>query len=422
MNVLVIGRGGREHALAWKFAQSKQVETVYVAPGNEGMKDVATPVAIDENDFDALVAFAKENNVGLTMVGPEVPLTNGAVDAFEAAGLRVFGPRANAAVIEGSKAFTKELMKKYNVPTAAYETFTNYEDAAAYIEKIGAPIVIKADGLAAGKGVTVAMTLEDALSAVKEMMVDAKFGDASQKVVVEEFLEGQEFSFMAFVNGTAVYPMIISQDHKRAFDNDEGPNTGGMGAYSPVPQIPQSVLDEAVETILQPVANAMVQEDRSFTGILYAGLILTAQGPKVIEFNARFGDPETEVLLPLLESDLVEVMIDVLDGKEPKLEWSTDALVGVFLASKGYPEEYKKGYPIFGLDALSKDVLVFHAGTAVKDGQFVNDGGRVLFVACKGSDLREAKAKVYKELENIKSEGLFYRSDIGQKAIDFVTV
>lgn len=416
MNVLVIGRGGREHALAWKFAQSEQVEKVYVAPGNEGMRDVAMPVDIDENDFDALVLFAKENNIGLTFVGPEIPLMNGIVDRFEAEGIRVFGPNKAAAVIEGSKAFTKELMKKYDIPTAAYETFTNYEEAVAYIQKVGAPIVIKADGLAAGKGVTVAMTLEEALQAVKEMLQDVKFGEASKKVVIEEFLDGQEFSLMAFVNGTTVYPMVIAQDHKRAFDGDKGPNTGGMGAYSPVPQIPESAVSEAIETILHPTAKAMIQEGRSFTGILYAGLILTNEGPKVIEFNARFGDPETEVVLPRLESDLVDVCNYVLDGKELTLKWSEEAVIGVVLASKGYPEAYEKGAVISGLDTL-EDAIVFHAGTAMKHGDFVTNGGRVLFVACKGKDLQEAKDNVYKEIKKIESDGLFYRSDIGYRAV-----
>lgn len=416
MNVLVIGRGGREHALAWKFAQSEQVETVYVAPGNDGMKDVATLVSIDENDFDALIQFVKENNIGLTFVGPEIPLMNGIVDRFEEEGLRIFGPNKAAAVIEGSKAFTKELMKKYNIPTAAYDTFTNYEEAAAYIQKVGAPIVIKADGLAAGKGVTVAMTLEEALQAAKEMLEDAKFGEASKKVVIEEFLEGQEFSLMTFVKDTKVYPMVIAQDHKRAFDGDQGPNTGGMGAYSPVPQIPNSAVERAVETVLYPTAEAMKQEGRSFTGILYAGLILTNDGPKVIEFNARFGDPETEVVLPRLQSDLVDVCNDLLDEKELTLQWSEEAVIGVVLASKGYPETYEKGAVIRGLDTL-QDVIVFHAGTAVKDGEFVTNGGRVLFVACKEKDLQTAQEKVYAEIAKVESDGLFYRSDIGHRAI-----
>ncbi|MEF7561045.1 phosphoribosylamine--glycine ligase [Bacillus thuringiensis] len=416
MNVLVIGRGGREHALAWKFAQSEKVEKVYVAPGNEGMRDVATPIDIDENDFDALILFAKENHVELTFVGPEIPLMNGIVDRFKEEGLRVFGPNKAAAVIEGSKAFTKELMKKYNIPTAAYETFTDYEEAVQYIEKVGAPIVIKADGLAAGKGVTVAMTLEEALQAAKEMLQDVKFGEASKKVVIEEFLDGQEFSLMAFVNGTTVHPMVIAQDHKRAFDGDKGPNTGGMGAYSPVPQIPESAVEEAIKTVLHPTAKAMIQENRSFTGILYAGLILTNDGPKVIEFNARFGDPETEVVLPRLENDLVDVCNAVLDESELTLQWSEESVIGVVLASKGYPEAYKKGEIIKGLDAL-QDVIVFHAGTVMKHGDFVTNGGRVLFVACKANSLQEAKDKVYKEIGKIESDGLFYRSDIGYRAI-----
>lgn len=416
MNVLVIGRGGREHALAWKFAQSEKVEKVYVAPGNEGMRDVATPIDIDENDFDALILFAKENHVELTFVGPEIPLMNGIVDRFKEEGLRVFGPNKAAAVIEGSKAFTKELMKKYNIPTAAYETFTDYEEAVQYIEKVGAPIVIKADGLAAGKGVTVAMTLEEALQAAKEMLQDVKFGEASKKVVIEEFLDGQEFSLMAFVNGATVHPMVIAQDHKRAFDGDKGPNTGGMGAYSPVPQIPESAVEEAIKTVLHPTAKAMIQENRSFTGILYAGLILTNDGPKVIEFNARFGDPETEVVLPRLENDLVDVCNAVLDESELTLQWSEESVIGVVLASKGYPEAYKKGEIIKGLDAL-QDVIVFHAGTAMKHGDFVTKGGRVLFVACKANSLQEAKDKVYKEIGKIESDGLFYRSDIGYRAI-----
>ncbi|KAA0765057.1 phosphoribosylamine--glycine ligase [Bacillus sp. SH5-2] len=416
MNVLVIGRGGREHALAWKFAQSAKVTKVYVAPGNEGMRDVATPVDIDENDFDALVLFAKENHVELTFVGPEIPLMNGIVDRFKEEGLRVFGPNKAAAVIEGSKAFTKELMKKYDIPTAAYETFTDYEEAVQYIQKVGAPIVIKADGLAAGKGVTVALTLEEALQAAKEMLQDVKFGEASKKVVIEEFLDGQEFSLMAFVNGTTVHPMVIAQDHKRAFDGDKGPNTGGMGAYSPVPQIPESAVQEAIQTVLHPTAKAMIAENRSFTGILYAGLILTNDGPKVIEFNARFGDPETEVVLPRLENDLVDVCNAVLDESELTLQWSEEAVIGVVLASKGYPEAYKKGEIINGLDAL-QDVIVFHAGTAMKHGDFVTNGGRVLFVACKANSLQEAKDKVYKEIGKIESDGLFYRSDIGYRAI-----
>ncbi|MGM9988709.1 MAG: phosphoribosylamine--glycine ligase [Bacillaceae bacterium] len=420
MNVLVIGRGGREHALAWKFKQSDKVDTVFVAPGNIGMTNVATLVDIDENDFEQLIAFAKEKNVELTFVGPEVPLMNGIVNRFEAEGLRIFGPSQEAAIIEGSKSFAKDLMKKYHIPTAAYEIFTDYEQAVAYIEKVGAPIVIKADGLAAGKGVVVAMTKEEALEAVKDMLCDAKFGDASTQVVIEEFLVGEEFSLMAFVNGNIVQPMVIAQDHKRAYDGDKGPNTGGMGAYSPVPQISDSIVEEAMKAILVPVAEAMITEERSFTGILYAGLIATEKGPKVIEFNARFGDPETEVVLPRLQSDLVDIIIGLLAKEPVPLGWSNNAVVGVVMAANGYPNHYEKGEVIEGLSDVSEETLVFHAGTALKNEQVVTNGGRVLFVACSGSDLVEAQQSVYKELKHIHSEDLFYRTDIGNKAMKFV--
>lgn len=418
MNVLVIGRGGREHAIARKFSESKHVEKVFVAPGNPGMTDVAELVAIDESNHAELVAFAKEQAVELTFVGPEVPLLNGLVDDFQAAGLTAYGPNSKAAVIEGSKSFAKDLMKKYDIPTAFYETFTDYESAKAYIEKHGAPIVIKADGLAAGKGVVVAMTLQEALDAIHDMLVDAKFGESSAKVVIEEFLDGEEFSLMAFVNGLKVYPMVIAQDHKRVFDGDKGPNTGGMGAYSPVPQISDDVIATAVETVLQPTVNAMVSEGRSFTGILYAGLIHTANGTKVIEFNARFGDPETQVVLPRLKTDFVEVLQAVLAGEDLTIEWHEEAVLGVVVAAEGYPEDVKKGAVITGLNAISDDAYVYHAGTAKNEaGQFISNGGRVLLVAAKGQDLQSAQTKVYKELENISKDGLFYRKDIGYRAI-----
>jgi len=417
MNILIVGRGGREHTIAWKAAQSSLVESVFVAPGNPGMTDVATLVDIDENDFETLVQFAKENNVGLTIVGPEVPLTGGIVDTFQEAGLKIFGPTKDAAIIEGSKSFAKDLMAKYGIPTAGYETFNSYDGAKAYIKDKGAPIVIKADGLAAGKGVVVAMKMEEALGSLHEMMEEAKFGSASSQVVVEEFLQGEEFSLMAFVNGEDVYPMVISQDHKRAFDNDEGPNTGGMGAYSPVPQISQDVVDEAVETILKPTVKAMVSEGRTFTGILYAGLILTANGPKVIEFNARFGDPETQVVLPRLESDLVEVLLGILDGKEVELKWSDDAVIGVVLAANGYPEKYEKGAVIEGLTDVASDSFVFHAGTGLQDGKVVTNGGRVLAVVSKGATLEQAQETVYGEITKVNCSALFYRKDIGNKAI-----
>lgn len=420
MKVLIIGQGGREHALVWKAVQSKLVEEVFVAPGNDGMNELATRVDIGETDNQSLVSFAKEKKIDLTIVGPEVPLLNGIVNDFEAEGLKIFGPRKEAALIEGSKNFAKELMIKYNIPTAEYQTFTDVEKAKAYIQEKGAPIVIKADGLAAGKGVTVAETLEVALDSVTDMLENAKFGDASSSVVIEEFLAGEEFSLMAFVKDEKVFPMVIAQDHKRAYDNDEGPNTGGMGAYSPVPQIPEEVVKTAIETILNPAAKALVSEGRSFTGILYAGLILTASGPKVIEFNARFGDPETQVVLPRLESDLVESLLSILNDEPVELKWSEQAVLGVVLASKGYPNDYEKGQPIGPLTAKHEEAVIFHAGTKKVDEQFVNNGGRVLVVSGYGSTIQDAQKQAYELVGKISAPALFYRKDIGNKAIKHV--
>ncbi|MEH7235201.1 phosphoribosylamine--glycine ligase [Bacillus sp. JJ1562] len=417
MKVLVIGRGGREHTLVWKVAQSPKVDKVYAAPGNPGMERIATLVNIDENDFDRLIEFVKEEKIALTLVGPEVPLINGIVNRFKKEGLAIFGPTKEAALLEGSKSFAKEIMKKYNIPTAEYETFTSYEEAKQYILEKGAPIVIKADGLAAGKGVTVALTLDEAISSVYDMLEANRFGEASAQVVVEEFLAGEEFSLMAFVDGKKAYPMVISQDHKRAFDNDEGPNTGGMGAYSPVPQISEDVVQTAIETIINPTVKAMEAEGRSFTGILYAGVILTANGPKVIEYNARFGDPETQVVLPRLESDFIEVIEGLLDQKEITLEWSNKATLGVVLASKGYPESYEKGAVIEGLRNLDDKITVFHAGTDMVNDQFVTNGGRVLTVVASGKSIQDAQNFVYKEAEKIQCSNLFYRKDIGNKAL-----
>jgi phosphoribosylamine--glycine ligase len=422
MNVLIVGRGGREHAIAWKVSESPLVENVFVAPGNPGMADIATLVSIDENNHDSLVSFAKGNNVQLTIIGPEGPLVNGIVDRFQEEQLAVFGPRQNAAIIEGSKGFAKDLMRKYDIPTSAYETFTQYEEAKAYIEKVGAPIVIKADGLAAGKGVVVAMSVEEALSAIESMMIEGQFGKASNQIVIEEYLEGEEFSLMAFVNEDKVYPMVIAQDHKRAFDGDKGPNTGGMGAYSPVPQISEEVVEDAIQTVLLPTAQGMLAEGTPFTGVLYAGLMLTAGGPKVIEFNARFGDPETQVVLSRLESDLVQVLLDILAGEDPTIQWSDKAVVGVVVASKGYPESYEKGHPIVGIEDIRKEARVFHAGTALHEGQIVTDGGRVLLVASSGKSIQEAQDDVYRELQNLRSDQLFYRKDIANKAISRVSV
>jgi phosphoribosylamine---glycine ligase len=422
MNVLIIGRGGREHAICRKVSESLNVEKVFVAPGNPGMADVAELVSIAESEHEQLLQFAKEKGVGLTIIGPEVPLLEGLADKFEAAGLAVFGPRAAAAEIEGSKSFAKELMKKYNIPTADYAVFTNYEDARNYIEEKGAPIVIKADGLAAGKGVTVALTKGEALASLEEMLIDAKFGAASSRVVIEEFLAGEEFSLMAFVNGEVVVPLEIAQDHKRAFDGDLGPNTGGMGAYSPVPQIGDDTVQTAVETVLIPAAKAMVEEGRSFCGVLYAGLIKTTEGPKVIEFNARFGDPETQVVLPRLKSDFVQVVLELLNGGCPALEWDELAMIGAVVAAKGYPEAYEKDAVLTGLTDINREVFTFHAGTAKNEqGEFVTAGGRVLLVGAKAGSIVEAQEKVYRELEKLTCDGVFYRKDIGAKAILPVT-
>jgi phosphoribosylamine---glycine ligase len=420
MKVLVVGRGGREHAICRKVSESALVTEVFTAPGNPGIEDCASLVNINENQLDELVSFAKDNEIGLTIIGPEVPLLEGLADRFIEEGLKVFGPQKAAAVIEGSKSFAKDLMKKYSIPTAEYQVFSDYAEAKAYLDKIGAPIVIKADGLAAGKGVVVAMTQQEAEYALQEMLLNEKFGEASASVVMEQFLTGEEFSLMAFVNGETVIPLEIAQDHKRAFDGDKGPNTGGMGAYSPVPHIRKGTVEEAVKNVLFPVARAMVQEGRSFTGILYAGLIETADGPKVIEFNARFGDPETQVILPRMKSDLVEVLLEVLEGKTPQIEWHEEAMVGVVVAANGYPDEYERGAVLKGLENMSQ---VFHAGTARnEEGQFITNGGRVLLVGARAVSLKEAQQKVYAELEKLECPETFYRKDIGNKAIGRVNV
>lgn len=418
MKVLVIGRGGREHAICRKLFESPTVERVFVAPGNPGMEDVSQLVDIQESDQERLVHFAKENDIGLTVIGPEVPLLAGIVDHFQSEGLTVFGPKKEAAVIEGSKSFAKELMKKYGIPTAEYAVFSNYEEALAYLEEKGAPIVIKADGLAAGKGVTVAMTMEEARDSLKEMLLDERFGNASTTVVMEEFLTGEEISLMAFVNGEVVIPLEIAQDHKRAYDGDLGPNTGGMGAYSPVPHISNEIIKEAVKTILQPTAKALVQEEREFCGVLYAGLIITESGPKVIEFNARFGDPETQVILPRMKSDLADVLLAVINGNTPEIIWDEEVMLGVVAASVGYPDEYQKGAVLEGLDEINSDVYVFHAGTDKNNlGLFLTNGGRVLLAGAKAKTLEEAQNKVYAQLKKVHCTGIFYRKDIGHRAI-----
>lgn len=414
MNILVIGSGGREHAIAKQFNISSSVNKVFVAPGNAGMAKDVQLVPIDVMEFEKLAQFAKDNTIDLTFVGPEQPLVAGIVDYFSEHGLRAFGPTKAAAQIEGSKSFAKELMKKYHIPTAAYETFTEVDQAKAYIEKLGAPIVIKADGLAAGKGVVVAMTVEEANTAVEDMIGNQLFGESSSSVVIEEFLVGEEISYMSFVHDGQIYPMVIAQDHKRAYNGDKGPNTGGMGAYSPVPQIAQNVVELAYETIVVPTVRAMEAEGTPFTGILYAGLIITKDGPKVIEFNARFGDPETQVVLPRMTSDFGAFMMALMDRHPFKLDWSDEEILGVVIASEGYPANVKKGAKLPELSILEKAGLhVFHAGTKADGKDYVANGGRVILVAASETTLKEAQQKVYDNLSKLEWNGLFFRTDIG---------
>ena len=418
MNILVIGSGGREHALYWKLSESPQTEQIYAIPGNPGM-GASAAIALD--DHAAILRFVKEHKIGLVVVGPEVPLMNGLVDELEAAGIRAFGPRANAAEIEGSKSFAKNLMKKYGIPTARYEVFTAAEPARAYIRQEGAPIVVKADGLAAGKGVIVAMTEQEALDAVNAIMEDHSFGDAGARVVIEEFMEGEEASLLAFTDGTTIRPMISAQDHKRAYDGDRGPNTGGMGTYAPAPVMTPEMTERAVEEILKPTIAAMAKEGRTYRGCLYLGLMVTADGPKVVEFNARFGDPETQVVLPLLDSDLVAIMCACADGTlaDVPIRWKDGAAVCVVLASGGYPGHYEKGQEIHGLaDAEAMGALVFHAGTAMKDGKLVTNGGRVLGVVGRGADISSAVDAAYAAAAKISFKDAYYRKDIAHRALE----
>lgn len=420
MNILVVGRGGREHAIIWSLKRNKKIKRIYCAPGNAGTAMLAENVDIGELEFSRLVKFAQENAIDLVVVGPDDPLAAGIVDEFEAAGIPVYGPRKNAAEIEGSKIFMKDLLRKYNIPTAKYETFTDYAAANDYLKQQPLPIVIKADGLAAGKGVAVCFTREEADKALQETMVDKSFGAAGDKVVIEEFLEGQEMSILAFVDGETVRSMSPAQDHKPIFDGDKGPNTGGMGTYSPLPHISQAIIDESIENIIKPTARAMVSEGRPFRGVLFAGLMITKDGPKTIEFNARFGDPETQVVLPRLQSDLLEIFLASIDGSLDKIDitWSDEAAVCVVLASEGYPATYPKGLPISGLDQISdKDALVFHAGTANQDGQIVTNGGRVLGIVGRGAGISEARAKAYEAANRITFEGKQNRTDIAAKAL-----
>ncbi|WP_053372679.1 phosphoribosylamine--glycine ligase [Paenibacillus sp. FJAT-27812] len=420
MRILVVGGGGREHAIVWALKKSEKVDEIYCAPGNAGIAQLADCVPIAVNQFDELIGFAKDTAIDLVFVGPDDPLADGIVDAFEAAGIQAYGPRKNAAEIEGSKIFMKNLLKKYDIPTAKYETFTDYETASAYLREQSAPIVIKADGLAAGKGVTVAATLEEAEQALHEMMVDKVFGQAGSQIVIEECLVGQEMSILAFVDGETVRAMVPAQDHKPIFDGDKGPNTGGMGTYTPLPHIDQAIIDQSIQNIIIPTAKAMVSEGRPFRGVLFAGLMITKDGPKTIEFNARMGDPETQVVLPRLETDLVDIVLASLNGNLDQLDiqWSDEAAVCVVVASEGYPASYPKGRVITGLaEAEAQGALIFHAGTAEKDGQFVTNGGRVLGIVGRGRDIAEARARAYEAVSVIDFEGKQNRTDIAAKAL-----
>ena len=414
MKVLVIGSGGREHAIVDALTRSAQVEKIYCAPGNAGIARVAECVDIRDTEVERLRDFAAGEGIGLTVVGPEVALAAGVVDVFRAAGLRIFGPTKAAARIESSKEFAKRLMAKYCVPTAGFRAFTEYEEARAYVAARPLPAVLKYDGLAAGKGVVIAATMEEADEALREMLLDDRFGEG--KVVVEDFLEGPEFSFMCFVSGRKVWPMVLAQDHKRAYDGDKGPNTGGMGAYSPLPFITAEDEQFALRNIMQRTADAMVEEGCPFTGVLYGGLMKTAQGIKVIEFNARFGDPETEVVLPRLKNDIVDIFCAVADGGDATLEWHDFATLGIVLASKGYPGSYEKGHEIKGLDRVRG--TVYHMGTRMEGDRLVTAGGRVLFVVGEGATLSEARRHALEDVARIECDNLFHRTDIGHWALN----
>lgn len=419
MKLLVVGSGGREHAIAKKLLASEQVEQVFVAPGNDGMTlDGIELVNIGISEHSALINFAKENDIAWTFVGPDDALAAGIVDDFEQAGLKAFGPSRLAAELEWSKDFAKQIMVKYGIPTAAFGTFSNFEEAKAYIEEQGAPIVVKADGLALGKGVVVAETVEQAVEAAREMLLDNKFGDSGARVVIEEFLEGEEFSLFALVNGDQFYILPTAQDHKRAFDGDQGPNTGGMGAYAPVPHLPQSVVDTAVDNIVKPILAGMIAEERPYLGVLYAGLILTDQGPKVIEFNARFGDPETQIILPRLTSDFAQNIDDILHKRPTQLTWlDSGVTLGVVVASNGYPLDYEKGVV---LPARTEgDITTYYAGARFAENSraLLSNGGRVYMLVTTADTVQEAQEKIYSELKNQDTTGLFYRTDIGSKAV-----
>ncbi|WP_251358774.1 phosphoribosylamine--glycine ligase [Kangiella sp. TOML190] len=421
MKVLIIGSGGREHALAWKVAQSSKVEQVFVAPGNAGtaLEDKVSNVAIDSADIESLITFAKGNHVELTIVGPEAPLVIGVVDAFSEAGLKCFGPTQGAAQLEGSKAFTKDFLARHQIPTAAYQNFTEIEPAKAYVRQMGTPIVIKADGLAAGKGVIIAETLEQADEAIDDMLAGNKFGDAGHRVVVEEFLQGEEASFIVMVDGKNILPLATSQDHKARDNGDTGPNTGGMGAYSPAPVVTPEMHERIMQQVIVPTVQGMESEGHPYTGFLYAGVMIDKDGiPKVLEFNCRFGDPETQPIMSRLQSDLSELCLAAIDGKLDVMEadWDPRAALGVVMAAGGYPETYPKGDVISGLEQVAEG-KVFHAGTAEKDGQIVTNGGRVLCVVALGDTVTQAQSKAYAAVKHVSWDKVYYRTDIGHRAI-----
>ena len=416
MRVLVVGSGGREHAICWKLKQSPKVDKLFCAPGNAGIAQVAQCVDVKATDVDGMVKWARENAMDFVVVAPDDPLALGMVDALEGAGIPAFGPRANAAVIEASKAFSKELMKKYHIPTARYETFTDLDKALAYIEEQGAPIVVKADGLALGKGVVVAATVDEAKTAAREMMEDKKFGESGSTVVIEECMTGPEITVLAFADGEHIRPMVSSQDHKRAFDGNQGPNTGGMGAIAPPPQYTPEVATRCMDEIFLPTIAALKAEGRPFHGVIYFGLMLTPDGPRVVEYNARFGDPECQAVLALLDSDLMDIFTACREGTLDQLDiqWKDQAACCLVLASGGYPLDYKKGYPISGLEEAGKSAVVFHAGTAQKDGQIVTNGGRVLGVTALGDTLEQAIGHAYAAAAPISFQDMHFRRDIGR--------
>jgi phosphoribosylamine--glycine ligase len=421
MKVLVVGGGGREHALVWKIVQSPEVTKVYCAPGNAGISEQATTIPIKANDLNGLLEFALKEKIDLTVVGPEDPLTKGIVDLFESKGLFIFGASRKAAKIEGSKAFAKEMMKKYHIPTAFYEIFDNRDDAVKYIRKQGAPIVVKADGLAAGKGVIVCKTVEEAFQSVDKIMKEKIFGEAGNRMVIEEYLVGEEASYIAFTDGKAILPLASSQDHKPIFEDDQGPNTGGMGAYSPAPVVTEEVHERIIEKILRPIIYGMGEEGRPYKGVLYAGLMILDGHPKALEFNARFGDPETQPVLMRMKGDIIPILEACMKGtlSHHRIEWDSRASLCVVMASKGYPGDYEKGKLIQGLKEVSRmeGVFVFHAGTALKDGQIITNGGRVLGVTGLGEDISRAIERTYRAVKKISWDGVHYRTDIGQKAL-----